>query len=71
MSGAIKKTEILGEFEMPWNKQVTVEQIIYEGGMAMLRLRIKEGRRFTDLELMPKNAAELAAILDKWAVLSE
>ncbi len=67
MSGAIENTEILGELEMPWNKQVTAAQITYEGGMAMLRLRIREGRRFTDLELMPENAAALAAILDKWA----
>ena len=70
MSAAIENTEILGKFEMPWNKQVTVGQITYEGGMVMLRLRIREGRRFTDLELMPENAKELAAILNEWAASS-
>ncbi|HHK74612.1 MAG TPA: hypothetical protein ENJ57_05550 [Rhizobiales bacterium] len=67
MSGAIEKTQILAEYELPWNKTVSVQEITYEGGMSMLRLRIREGRRFTDLELMPENAMALAKDLDNWA----
>ena len=67
MSGAIEKTQILAEYELPWNKTVSVQEITYEGGMSMLRLRIREGRRFTDLELMPENATALAKDLDNWA----
>ena len=67
MSGAIEKTTILGELELPWAKQASVQEIVYEGGMTMLRVRIKEGRRFTDLELMPEDAERLAALLAGWA----
>lgn len=67
MSGAIEKTTILGELELPWAKQASVQEIVYEGGMTMLRVRIREGRRFTDLELMPEDAERLAALLAGWA----
>ncbi|PLX43307.1 MAG: hypothetical protein C0605_04280 [Hyphomicrobiales bacterium] len=67
MSGGIEKTVKLGELELPWAKQATIEEITYEGGMAMLRVRIKEGRRFTDIELMPEDAARLAGLLAGWA----
>ncbi len=52
--------------EAPWNKTVTVQEIAYAGGMKMLRLRIKEGRRFTDLELDSGTIATLAGALQRW-----
>ena len=67
MSGGIEKTETLGELELPWAKQASIQEITYEGGMAMLRVRIKEGRRFTDVEMMPDDAAKLADLLSGWA----
>jgi hypothetical protein len=67
MSGGVEKTETLAEYELPWNKHVSVQEISYEGGMSMLRLRIREGRRFTDLELMAENATALAKDLENWA----
>ncbi len=67
MSGGIERTETLGEMELPWAKHASVQTITYEGGMTMLRVRIKEGRRFTDVELMPEDAARLAVLLGDWA----
>lgn len=51
----------------PWNKEVTVQEAVYEGGFKMIRLRIKEGKRFTDLELDSNTAAKLAGLLQDWA----
>jgi len=50
----------------PWNKTVTLQEIAYEGGMKMLRLRIKEGMRFTDLELDSGTLKHLNAAISDW-----
>lgn len=52
--------------EAPWNKTVTLQNIDYEGGMNMLRIRIKEGMRFTDLELDPGTVEHLNQSLSTW-----
>lgn len=51
----------------PWGKQVILQAIEYEGGMTGLRMRIKEGSRFTDLELDAATAARLGRLLSDWA----
>ncbi|MCK5167023.1 MAG: hypothetical protein KAQ66_06875 [Rhodospirillaceae bacterium] len=53
--------------DAPWNKQVTVQEATYEGGFKMVRLRIKEGKRFTDLELDSATAGNLAGLLQAWS----
>ena len=50
----------------PWNKTVTLQEVAYEGGVKMLRLRIKEGMRFTDLELDPATLEGLTGSFRKW-----
>ncbi len=56
----------LETIEAPWNKTVTLQEISYEGGMKMLRLRIKEGKRFTDLELDGVTLKRLNQSLAEW-----
>jgi len=50
----------------PWNKTVSVQDIAYAGGFRMLRLRIKEGKRFTDLELDPRTLTDLTRLISDW-----
>lgn len=54
-------------FQAPWNKLATLQNVAYEGGMSMIRLRIKEGSRFTDLELDPETATAIGRALIAWA----
>ena len=54
----------------PWNKTITLQNICYEEGMNMLRFRIKEGRRFTDLELDSQSLGQLNAVLSDWLTLN-
>ncbi len=56
----------LDEIQAPWNKEITVDEVVYEGGFKMVRLRIKEGRRITDLELDVATARRLGSVLDAW-----
>ncbi len=51
----------------PWNKDIDLQEKEYEGGFRVIRLRIKEGRRITDLELDSLTAARLGDFLKAWA----
>jgi hypothetical protein len=50
----------------PWGKQVTLQTTAYEGGVRFIRMRIKEGSRFTDLELDPDTASRIGRTLFAW-----
>jgi hypothetical protein len=54
----------------PWNKTIALQNISYEGGVNMLRFRIKEGKRFTDLELDPQSLDQLNTVLSEWLALN-
>lgn len=57
----------LEEVEAPWGRFVRLQEIEYQGGEIMLRVRIREGHRFTDLELTRELAADLGRSLSAWA----
>lgn len=49
-------------------QQVELQQIDHaEGGMSMLRVRIREGKRFTIFDIDPATAAQWAANMQQWA----
>ncbi len=61
---------ILGDvdaFTAPWGKDVAVQKVEYEGGLVLLRVRVKEGSRFTLLDLDPATAERLGRTLLDWA----
>ena len=61
-----ENVEDKGEISAPWGKRIEIQELTYEAGVKHLRLRIREGRRITDLELAPDTATELAAALENW-----
>ncbi len=66
MVSAHESVTEIAEIEAPWNKQVKVEEVVYEGGFPMVRLRIRERKRFTDLELDADTARTLVESLQSW-----
>lgn len=54
-------------FDAPWGKSIALQKVEYEGGLNLLRVRIKEGSRFTLLDLDPASAKRLADALAAWA----
>ena len=56
----------IDEFEAPWGRNVKLEEVALPGGMTFLRVRIREGKRFTDLELSPEVASRLGGALVSW-----
>jgi hypothetical protein len=48
-------------------QQLELQQIEHvEGGMPLLRLRIREGKRFTILDIDPVTAKDLSMAIDRW-----
>jgi Family of unknown function (DUF6967) len=60
----------LGDMNVPWGRVIQLQDVEYTGGETMLRLRIREGRRITDLELTAEIADELGRKMLSWAKAS-
>lgn len=59
----------LGSIKVPLGgQQIELQQIDHaEQGMSLLRVRIREGRRFTIFDIDPATAAQWASIMHEWA----
>jgi hypothetical protein len=60
----------LAKIEVPLGGQhIELQQIDHvEGGMSLLRLRIREGKRFTIFDIDPETAKQWASAMSDWAV---
>ncbi len=64
----LETTTPLADFDAPYGKHVTLQQVRYDGGLALLRVRIREGKqRFTILELDAPTAQQWADCMADWA----
>lgn len=59
----------LAKFKVPLGSQeIELQQIDHaEGGMSLLRVRIREGKRFTIFDIDPGTAREWAGAMQDWA----
>ena len=59
----------LAKFKVPLGGQdIELQQIDHvEGGMSLLRIRIREARRFTIFDIDPDTARHWAKIMQDWA----
>jgi hypothetical protein len=62
-----EKITKLDQFPAPYNKQVEIHQVEYETGIALLRIRIREGKRFTIMDLDDETALRWAELMGDWA----
>ncbi|MBF0167786.1 MAG: hypothetical protein HQL45_09160 [Alphaproteobacteria bacterium] len=63
---AISQDE-LAHMPAPWGREVKLIRLTYDSGFEMLRLAIKEGKRFTTLDLDAASASKLAGLIAGWA----
>jgi len=56
----------LGEIVAPYGRRIKLDEIAYESGLNMLRLTIREGARFTILEIDRPTAVEWGRMLTEW-----
>ena len=60
------KTRI-GTIEAPYRREIWLDDVRFESGMHLLRVTIKEGRRFTQLDLDTATAERWAQAMNDWA----
>ncbi len=51
----------------PYGREIRLDEIAYETGMTMMRVTIREGARYTILEIDPATARRWAEVLGAWA----
>lgn len=63
------KTRDLLKIRVPLGSQeIELQQIDHvEGGMSLMRIRIREGKRFTIFDIDPATAQQWAAAMQHWA----
>lgn len=57
----------LDSFPAPWNKEVALQAVLHDSGLRMLRIRIKEGKRFTVMDIDEDTARRWGAAMTGWA----
>jgi hypothetical protein len=57
----------LEKFSAPYGKEVTLENVSYENGMRILRIHIREGNRFTVMDIDENTAGQWAEAMTNWA----
>jgi hypothetical protein len=59
----------LAKFKVPLGSQeIELQQIDHvEGGMSLMRIRIREGKRFTIFDIDPETAQQWAKAMQNWA----
>lgn len=57
----------IARIEAPYRREVVLQDVVHESGMRMLRIRIREGRRFTILDIDAPTAEAWSDIMIKWA----
>jgi len=56
----------LDRFTAPYGKEVTLENVTYENGMRVLRIHIREGNRFTVMDVDVNTASNWSTVMQTW-----
>lgn len=57
----------LTRLDAPYGKEVTLENVVYENGMRVLRIHIREGNRFTVMDIDENTASSWGTAMTDWA----
>ena len=53
--------------DAPYRREVRLEEVVYDSGMTMLRVIVREGHRITQLDLDPSTARAWGRTMTDWA----
>lgn len=57
----------LARITAPFRREVVLQDVLHESGMRLLRVRIREGTRFTILDIDVPTAETWATTMQSWA----
>jgi hypothetical protein len=58
------------QFDAPFGEQIELRQIIHESGVPLLRVIIRDGGKYTKLELDPATAHQWGQAMSRWAQMA-
>lgn len=58
---------VLDAFAAPYGRKITLESVQHESGLRMLRMRIREGSRFTVMDIDEDTAMRWSSVMSNWA----
>ena len=70
MSNSNENQEIVEELtriDAPYGRKIVLESVDHASGLRLLRIRIREGTRFTVLDIDDETAAGWGAAMSAWA----
>ena len=68
---ADEKIQEIAKLEAPFGREIICQDVVHESGLRMMRVRIREGSRFTILDIDTPIAAEWGQIMEKWSTQAE
>lgn len=57
----------IANYELPYSRKAELREVTFEGGMKMLRLILREGKRITQVDLDADSAMALSDAMGDWA----
>jgi hypothetical protein len=57
----------IANYELPYSRKAELREVTFDGGMKMLRLILREGRRITQVDLDQDSAMALSDSMGDWA----
>ena len=63
--GETKK--LLQTMNAPYNREIRLEEVRFESGMRLMRVTIREGRRFTIMDIDAATAQNWGEAMKQWA----
>jgi hypothetical protein len=64
---AQENIEDLAKFKAPFGQEITLQNIMHESGLQMMRIRLKEGSRFTIIDIDQKTAVKWGKVFESWS----
>ena len=56
----------LAEFELPFRRKAELREVEFDGGLKMLRLVLREGKRITQVDIDAETVTAIAAQMQEW-----
>ena len=57
----------LSTIAAPYGREIRLEDVLFESGMRLMRVTIREGHRFTIFEIDAETAIKWAGSMQSWA----
>lgn len=67
MSETPDSLDEIARLQAPYRREIVLQDARFDSGMRLLRVRIREGHRFTIMDIDPATATTLAEKLAAWA----